>query len=64
VNSARLLPAIRDLYSRVPEMHHCEPWEPQHVLSSLGHGDDPADEAGIAAAVEVARVDWPQWMAA
>ncbi len=59
--SARLLPAIRELYSRLPETYHLQPWELQHVLYSLGYTDDLADEAEIAAAVEVARGDWPQW---
>ena len=61
VNAAQLLPAIRDLYSRLPETYHLEPWELQHVLFSLGYTDDLADEAEIAAAVEVARGDYPQW---
>jgi hypothetical protein len=60
VNSAQLLPAIQDLYSRNPEYWHLEPWEGVHVLFSLGYVDDLADEAEIAA-VEVARSDWPQW---
>jgi len=64
VNSAQLLPAIRDLYSRLPETHCLEPWELQHILFSLGYTDDLAGEAQIAAAVEVARSDWPQWRAA
>jgi hypothetical protein len=64
VNSAQLLPALRDLYSRLPETYHLEPWELQHVLFSLGYTDDLADEAEIAAAVEVARTDRPQWRAA
>jgi hypothetical protein len=34
------------------------------VLFSLGYVDDLADETQIAAAVEVARGDWPQWRAA
>jgi hypothetical protein len=61
-----LLPAVRDLYSRLPETYHLQPWELAHVLFSLGYTDDPAklDEAEIAAAVEVARSDWPQWRAA
>lgn len=59
------LPAsVRDLYSRLPETYHFEPWELQHVLISLGYVDDLADEAEIAAAVEVARGDSPQWGAA
>jgi hypothetical protein len=64
VNAAQLLPALRDLYSRLPETYHLQPWELQHVLYSLGYTDDLADEAQIAAAVEVARSDWPQWRAA
>jgi hypothetical protein len=61
VNSAELLPAVRDLYSRLPEMYYRQPWELQMVLYSLGYTDDLADEAEIAAAVEVARGDYPQW---
>ena len=64
MNAAQLLPALRDLYSRLPETYHLEPWELQHILFSLGYTDDLADEAEIAAAVEVARGDWPQWRAA
>jgi len=64
MNAAQLLPALRDLYSRLPEMYHLKPWELQHVLYSLGYVDDLADEAEIAAAVEVARTDWPRWRAA
>jgi hypothetical protein len=56
-----LLPAIRDLYSRRPEYCHHESWELVHVLFSLGYVDDLADEGEIAAAVEVARGDYPQW---
>ena len=64
MNAAQLLPALRDLYSRLPEMYFRQPWELQHVLYSLGYVDDLADEAEIAAAVEVARTDWPRWRAA
>jgi hypothetical protein len=64
VNATQLLPAVRDLYSRLPEMHALEPWELQSALFVLGYTDDLADEAEIAAAVEVARGDWPQWSAA
>jgi hypothetical protein len=64
MNSAQLLPAIRDLYSRHPENFHHEPWELVHVLVSLGYVEDLEDEAGIAAAVEAARGAWPQWRAA
>jgi hypothetical protein len=61
VNAAHLLPALRDLYSRLPETYLLEPWELVHVLYSLNYTDDLADEAQIAAAVEVARTDYPQW---
>lgn len=61
MDSAQLLPSIRNLYSRHPEIYHLEPWELQHVLFSLGYTDDLADEAEIGAAVEVARQDRPQW---
>jgi hypothetical protein len=64
VNSAQLLPIIRQLFSDRPEYVHHEPWELAHVLFSLGYVDDLADEAVIAAAVEVGRTDWPQWRAA
>ncbi len=56
-----LLPAVRDLYSSHPEYWHHEPWELQHVLFSLGCVDDLASETEVAAAVEVARGDYPQW---
>ena len=59
-----LLPAVRDLFSKHPEYVHHEPWELQHALFSLGYVEDLAGEAEIAAAVEVAREDWPQWRAA
>jgi hypothetical protein len=64
VNSAQLLPAIRDLYSRHPEMYGLEAWELQSALFVLGYAQDLADEREIAAAVEVARGDRPQWRAA
>lgn len=59
-----LLPAIRDLYSRHPEMYSLEAWELQSALFVLGYTDGLAPEAEIAAAVEVARGDYPQWRAA
>lgn len=61
VNAAQLLPSLRDLYSRLPETYHLQPWELQHVLFSLGYTDDLAAESDIVAAVEAARADWPQW---
>jgi hypothetical protein len=61
VSPAQLLPAIRDLYSRHPEMYELEVWELQSALFVLGYTDELEDEAMIAAAVEVARGDYPQW---
>jgi len=62
--SVRLLADVRELYSRLPETRLLEPWELQHVLFSLGYTDDLADEAEIAAAIEVAYADWPDLRAA
>ena len=56
-----LLPLIRTLYSRRPETYYLEPHELQWVLFALRYVEDLADEAEIAAAVEVARMDYPQW---
>jgi hypothetical protein len=64
VNSTQLLPAIRDLYSKHPETYGLEPWELQSALFVLGYTEDLAGEPKIAAAVEAARQDWPQWRAA
>jgi hypothetical protein len=64
MNSAQLLPAICDLYSRLPETYHLLPWELQHILFSLGYVDDLADEDDIASAVEMARGDYPRWRSA
>ena len=60
MSAAQLLPALRDLYSRLPEMYYRQPWELQHVLFSLGYTDDLAAEAEIATAVEVVRGDCPR----
>ena len=58
MNSAQLLLALRDLYSRLPETYHLELWELQHILYSLGYTNELADEAVISAALEVARADF------
>jgi hypothetical protein len=52
-----MLAAVRQLYSRLPETYYREPWEMQRLLTSLGYTDELADEAEIAAAIEVARTD-------
>ena len=54
-----LLPAVRDLFSKMPEARFFEPAEVQTLLWSLGYTEDLADEAAICAAMEVARGDWP-----
>jgi hypothetical protein len=64
VNSAQLLPIIRQLFSERPEYFHHEQWELAHVLFSLRYVEDLAGEAEIAAAAEVARGDYPQWRSA
>jgi hypothetical protein len=64
MNSAQLLPAIRDLYSRLPKTYHLQPWELQWMLYALDYTDELENETEIAAAVGVARSDWPQWRAA
>jgi hypothetical protein len=61
VNSAQLLPALRDLYSRRPETYHQQPWELQWTLYALNYTEDLVPEAEIASAVELARGDYPQW---
>jgi hypothetical protein len=61
VSAWQLLPALRDLYSRHPQMYCVEAWELQSALFVLGYTDDLADEAEIASAAEVAHGDYPQW---
>jgi hypothetical protein len=58
VDAAELLTAVRDLFSRHPEMLTLEPWEMQSALFVLGYADELEDEGEIAAAAEVARTDW------
>ena len=64
MNSAQLLPAVRELDSRRPEYFHHEPWELQWMLYALNYTDELEDEEEIAASVGVARSDGPQWRAA
>jgi hypothetical protein len=61
MNAPDLLPAVRELYSRLPETRCLQPWELTHVLWSLNYTDELADEGEIAAASDVARQDWPEW---
>ncbi len=58
MNAAELLPAVRDLFSKHPEMLTLEPWHLAWVLFALGYADTLEDEGEIAAAAEVARTDW------
>ena len=64
MNAVQLLPLIRELFSRNPEYRDHEPWELVWLLFSLRYTNDLEDESEIAAAVEVARQDWPEWRAA
>jgi hypothetical protein len=61
MNVWELLPLVRNLYSRRPEAFYLEPHELQWLLFALRYPDELKDEGEIAAAVEVAREDWPQW---
>jgi hypothetical protein len=61
MNPRNLLPAVRALAVESPEYFFHEPWELAHVLWSLGYVQDLPDEAELYAAVEVARMDYPQW---
>jgi hypothetical protein len=58
MTSAEIVPLLRDLYSKLPEMRFREPWELQTILFSLGYTNELEDEGEIAAAVEVARTDF------
>jgi hypothetical protein len=58
MNAGDLLPAIRDLYSRLPGTYHLQPWELQSALFVLGYTDELVEEMEIAAAVEVAHTDF------
>jgi hypothetical protein len=40
MTSTELLPLLRDLYSRLPEMRALGPWEPQSALFVLGYTDE------------------------
>ena len=53
-----LLVSLREVYSRLPETYYREPWEMQHILFSLGYTNGLAEEAEIAAAIEVTRTDF------
>jgi len=64
MNAAQLLPAIRDLYSRLPETRRLLPWELQQALWSLNYTDELADEGEIADASREARQEWSEWRAA
>jgi hypothetical protein len=65
MNAIALLPLIRELFSRLPEMRTNEAWELQWALFALGYTNELEDEAEIAAAIAVARMDyWPEWCGA
>jgi len=58
MSAGEILPLIRDLYSKHPEMRYLEPWELQSALFVLGYVDELLGEWEIAAAVEVACKDF------
>ena len=55
---SEILPLLRDLYSKHPELRFLEPWELQSALFVLGYVDELLDEWEIAAADEAARKDF------
>jgi hypothetical protein len=58
ISAGEILPLLRDLYSKYPEMLYLEPWELQSTLFVLGYVDELLGEWEIAAAVGVARKDF------
>ncbi len=58
MSAGEILPLLRDLYSKHPEMRDLQPWELQSALFVLGYVDDLLDEWEIAAADETARKDF------
>jgi hypothetical protein len=61
MNAAEPLPLLRELFSRNTEYRGHEPWELVWLLFSLRYTNELESRAQIAAAVEVARQDYPQW---
>ncbi len=57
MSAAELLPAIRDLYGRLPETRYLLAWELRIILWSLIYTDDLEDEAAVEAARDVALTD-------
>ena len=55
---SEILPLLRDLYSKHPELRFLEPWELQSALFVLCYVDELLDEWEIAAADEAARKDF------
>ena len=58
MSAGEILPLLRDLYSKRPEMRYLQPWELQSALFVLGYVDELLDEGEIAAADETARKDF------
>ncbi len=58
MSAGEILPLLRDLYSKHPEMRFLEPWELQSALFVLGYTDELLDEWEIGAADETARKDF------
>jgi len=58
MNAWQLLPLLRDLFSRHPEMRELEAHHLAWILFALNYTSELEDDAEIAAAAEVARTDW------
>ncbi len=58
MSAGEILPLLRDLYSKHPEMRFLQPWELQSAMFVLGYVDELLDEWEIAAADETARRDF------
>jgi hypothetical protein len=58
VNAVQLLPLVRELFSRYPEMRYLQAWELESALFLLGYTDELEDEDVIEAARDVALTDF------
>lgn len=58
MSAGEILPLLRDLYSKQPEMRFLQPWELQSALFVLGYVAELLDEWEIAAADETPRKDF------
>jgi hypothetical protein len=52
-----VLDLVRELFSRLPEYRHYEPWELQWLLFALNYCDGLIPEGEISGALEALRVE-------